>query len=376
MFSFSNRFLFLALFLLIFSMAVFAQQPTLTNPKLTPVPKPTPPDEPTEVVKTEEIKVNISALDLEGNFADGLKKEDIVINEDGRLHQANIIQHIPAKVLILLDTGGENRQAKDFKNTRLTAQALVNSLQKDDQIAIMQYNDKIELISDWTSDKNALNEILDKKMNLGKRSRFTAALKEATDYLEKLQTENRHLVLITDGLDSLDYGEQRAIALRNLISTNINVHVFSYTTMEQQVVEKRKGSIKGGGKKAIELPPGADIPIPGRAQPVPIATINTDRAMIKKTNELAASLKESEKQLTQLTEDTNGIIYLPNDNDEMKEKTLSLAKNIDSQYVVTYTPKRPLDESPNGEIRTIEVTSKRDNVIIQAKRKLLVVNKN
>lgn len=363
MFLVSNRFLLLASFLLIFSIAIFAQTPT-----------PTPPDEPTEVIKTDEIRVNISALDLNGDFAGELKKEDLVINEDGRLHQANIIQHIPAKVLILLDTGGENRQAKDFKLTRNTAKGLINALQKDDQIAVMQYNDKIELISDWTTDKAALNEILDKKMKFGTRSRFTAALKEATDFLEKLQTENRHLVLISDGLDSISYGEQRAIVLRNLISTNINVHVFSYTAMEQQVVEQRKKSIAGGGKKAIELPPGADIPIPGRAQPVPIATINTDRAMIKKTNDLAAALKESERQLTQLTEDTNGIIYLPYDKDEMVEKTVGLAKNIDSQYVVTYTPKRPLDESPNGEIRVIEVTSKRDDVIIQAKRKLLVVN--
>ena len=54
-------------------------------------------------------------------------------------------------------------------------------------------------------------------------------------------------------------------------------------------------------------------------------------------------------------------------------KTGDLARNINSQYVVTYTPKRPLNESPNGEVRTIEVTSKLDNVIIQAKRKLIVV---
>ena len=212
-------------------------------------------------------------------------------------------------------------------------------------------------------------------MNFSTRSRFTAALAEATEFLEKVKSENRHLVLISDGLDSLSYGEQRARVLRNLISTNINVHIFSYTAMEQKIVAERRKSIKGGGKKAIELPPGADIPIPGRAQPVPIVSINTDRAMIK-NNELAAALSESQQQLTQLSEDTNGIIYLPDNREELMEKTVDLAKNIDSQYVVTYTPKRPLDESPNGEIRVIEVTSKRDNVFIQARRKLLVSHEN
>lgn len=362
MFSFRNKFLLFATVSFIFSANIFAQTPT-----------PTPPDDKPEIIRTEEVKVNISALDLQGNFANALKKEDLVIIEDGRLHQANIIQHIPAKVLILLDTGGESRQAKDFNTTRNTAKQLISFLQKNDQVAIMQYHDKIELISDWTSDKELLNSILDKKMNFGSRSRFTDALKEATNFLQKVNTENRHLVLISDGLDSVNNQEQKKAALRNLIATNINVHVFSYTKLEQQVVEQRKKSISGGGRKAIELPPGADVPIPGKVQTFPIGTVNTDRAMIKKNKERGDALKISERELTQLTEDTNGIFYLPDTKDEMLEKTESLAKNIDSQYVVTYTPKRPLDEAPDGEVRTIEVTSKRDGVIIQARRKLLVM---
>lgn len=360
MFSFRNNFLFFAVFLFIFSVNLFAQTPT-----------PTPPDDKPINVYTEEIKLNIAAFDLEGNFANALKKEDVVISEDGRLHQANIIQHIPAKVLILLDTGGESRVAKDFKTTKNTAKSLIDALQKDDQVALMQYNDKVEIISEWTSDKALLNDILDKRMSFGTRSRFTDALRLATNFLNKVDTENRHLVLITDGLDSVSSQEEKMAAIKTLTSENINVHVFSYTGLEQQVVAERRKSIRGGGKTAINLPPGADNP--SVVKGVPIATINTDRAMVKKNEERGESLKRSEKDLIQLSDDTNGIFYLPDSPEEMIEKTGHLAKNIDSQYVVTYTPKRPLNESPNDEVRTIEVTSKRDGVIIQAKRKILVM---
>ncbi len=98
--------------------------------------------------------------------------------------------------------------------------------------------------------------------------------------------------------------------------------------------------------------------------------------MVRKNKERGEALKRSEGELIKLSEDTNGIFYLPDTKEEMVEKTEHLAKNIDSQYVVTYTPKRPLSESPNGEIRNIEVTSKRDGVIIQARRKLLVMRDN
>ena len=360
MFSICSKFLLFASLFFTFYNSLFAQTPT-----------PTPPDEKPVVVYTEEVKINISAFDLEGNFAESLKKEDLVINEDGRLHQANIIQHIPAKVLILLDTGGESRVAKDFKTTRETAKSLISRLQPDDQVALMQYHDKVELISGWTSDKTQLFNTLDKKMNFGSRSRFTEAVNEATRFLQKVNTENRHLVLIGDGLDSISNQELRNTVIRNLTAINVNVHVLSYTGLEQQVVEERRKSVSGGGRSAINLPPGADNP--SIVKGVPIVTINTDRAMMRKIKERGEALKQSERDLTQLTEDTNGIMYLPESKEEMILKTGSLARNIDSQYVVTYTPKRPLNESPDGEVRIIEVTSRRDNVIVQAKRKLIVV---
>ena len=55
-------------------------------------------------------------------------KEDLVINEDNVLHQADSIRRIPANVLIVLDTGGEMRMAKSINQTRKTAFGLIDSL--------------------------------------------------------------------------------------------------------------------------------------------------------------------------------------------------------------------------------------------------------
>lgn len=366
MFSLRVKFLpFIPVFLVAFSINVFAQKPT-----------PTPSEDKPEVVYTEEIKVNIAAFDANGNFADSLKKEDLVINEDGRLHQANIVQHIPANVLILLDTGGENRQEKSFDKTREAARSLINALQKDDKIALMQYYDKVELLSDWTSDKTQLSNAL-KKMNFGPRSRFVDALRQATEYLQKLPVENRHLVLITDGLDSLSSQEEKTLAIRNLTATNVNVHVFSYTGLEQAAVAERTKTLGRPSPPRAKLPPGAGNPGDINANiAVPIiGTINLDREMIRKNRERGEALARSEKDLMKLSEDTNGIFYLPETTIELVAKTSDLAKNVDSQYVVTYTPKKPLSESENGEVRNIEVTSKRQGVFIQARRRLTVLNK-
>jgi hypothetical protein len=56
----------------------------------------------------------------------------------------------------------------------------------------------------------------------------------------------------------------------------------------------------------------------------------------------------------------------------MEEKAALVAKMIDASYVVTYTPKIPVVESRGIAERTINVTSKRPGLIVQARRKLLI----
>ena len=161
-------------------------------------------DDDIETVVTEEVKLNISAFDETGKFVSDVKKEDLVILEDDRLHQANSLRRIPANVLIVLDTGGEMRRAKGIDQTRKTAINLINALQADDSVAVMQYHDKVETIAEWTTDKREILNILQDKMNFGKRSLFLNAVEIATKFLQKTELENRHLVLITDGTDTFN----------------------------------------------------------------------------------------------------------------------------------------------------------------------------
>lgn len=339
---------------------------------------PTPPpgdDDGAEKIATEEIKLNVLAFNRQGEFFQGVGKDDLVIAEDGVLHQPTSVRRIPANVLIVLDTGGEERQAKSIATTRATAKALIKSLQAEDSVALLEYNDKARIIAEWTSDKAQLAGALDKNLNFGRRSRFVEALNLSLDFFAKSGAENRHLILITDGLDSTSNQTEREAAIRKILATDINVHVISYTKMEQDVVEKRVKSVSGGGTRRRELPPGADIPVQGQTRTYPVLTVNLDREMMRKIRERGDNLAKSETALAELSANTGGDMLLPETKNEMIEKTGLLARNIDAQYVVTYTPKRPLADAALGEIRTIEVTSKRQGLDVQGRRKLAVLGR-
>ena len=339
-----------------------------------PTPTPTQ-DEETDRVFTEEIKLNVSAVNTDGKFVADVKPEDLVITEDNRIHQASSLRRIPANVLIVMDTGGEMRQAKSFDRTKAAAKALINALAPQDSIALMDYHDRVEIIGEWTNKEDAL-KIVDKKTNFGKRSVFTDALEAAAKFLLKTPLDNQHLVLITDGTDSLNNLAERKAAMQKLLATDVNVHVISYTKMELIDIAPRAKGVSATPPKG--LPPEVAAQMPNGVRDVLIlkggVTINTDRAFLKKMRERQQDLIDGEKYLNELSADTNGEFILPESAEEMISKTALVASVVDSSYVVTYAPKRLLSESKAGEIRSIEVTSRRPNLLVQARRKLIVEN--
>lgn len=362
----------LPLFLLV--LTAFANAQSGRNfPTPTPTPKT---DDETEKVFTEEVKLNVIAFDEEGKFFNGVKAEDLVITENNTLHQASSIRRIPANVLIVMDTGGEMRQKKSLQLTRNAALSVVNALKEGDQIAILQYADKAEILAEWTSDKAQIVEAIKKKSNFGKRSAFVGALTLAEDFLRKNPLDNKHIVLISDGTDNFSSTEEKASAMRKLLATDINVHVISYTKMETTDITPRTKMISNSPPPRA-IPPEIAATLPNGARDAATApkvgpTINLDRAMLKKLKQRKDDLETSEKALQTLAENTNGEFILPENSDEMLEKGALVARMIDSSYVVTYVPKRALSESERGEERDIVVTSRRDGLLVEAKRKLIV----
>src|SRR6185503_17197604 len=198
----------------------------------------------------------------------------------------------------------------------------------------------------------------------------------ATDLFLKSGLENKHLILITDGTDSLGRPSAKFDAMRRLLATDISVHVLSYASMEVAAIEPRtKGTSNTPPPKALpdevvnQLPNDVKI---AATRPKVGPTINTDRKMLKTLKSRKSDLEISQQQLENLSESTNGEFITPDSVDEMIEKAALVARMIDSVYVVTYVPKVSVVETRGIAERNIDVTSKRSGLVVQARRKLLI----
>lgn len=339
-----------------------------------PTPTPTPVDEDPIRVEIEEIKLNVTAFTEDGGFVSDVRESDLVITENDILHQPVSVRRIPANVLIVMDTGGDMRQVKSLDQTRKTARGIVAALRPEDSIAVLQYSDSAEIVSEWTTDKAEISRAIG-QTRFGRRSVFVDALNLATDFLLKNPLENKHLVLITDGTDSAGNQAAKKRAFDRLLSTEISVHVLSYTRMEADDIAPRTKAITNSpppkampDEVAAQLPNGVrDVATAPKAK-----TINLDRTLLRRIRARKADLENSEKQLDLLAENTNGTAIIPESLDEMVDKTALVARVIDASYVVTYVPKEPIANTRGTVERTILVSSKRPGLYVQARRKLIV----
>ncbi len=181
-------------------------------------------------VFTEEVRLPVAATDAYGHYDPTLEIQDVLVLEDGQPQQIRSIQHLPANVLLLLDTGNE-LGLKDTKLTRDVAMRIISALHPDNRIAIMQFTTKPELLQSWTTDRAAIAKVLKTKLNPGKSSRLANAIAAASDQFKDTPAGTRHIVLITDGVNAPGGQVTMTSALKQLNSIQVSVHIVSYTVL-------------------------------------------------------------------------------------------------------------------------------------------------
>ncbi|HVQ37374.1 MAG TPA: VWA domain-containing protein, partial [Pyrinomonadaceae bacterium] len=232
----SHRFLKFMLFPLVVGLGISASG----QEKPPPSPRPTPPAEQDEPVKvfTEEVRLPVVAVDQYGHYDPTVIPEDILVLEDGAAQQVRSVQHIPANVVLVLDTGGElsglGGVSKRTSLTRDAAIGLLSQLSENTWVATMQFNNSVELLHSWSRDRRSIIKALNTKLSSGKRARFAEAIAAVAQQLSDRPEGSRHVVFITDGVDTPGGKIDREQAFKKLAATRATVHIISYTEFVRQ----------------------------------------------------------------------------------------------------------------------------------------------
>jgi VWFA-related protein len=350
--------------------------------QVSPTPSPTPTPEEQEPVRvfTEEVRLSVAATDAEGHYDGALEIDEVLVLEDGVPQQIRSIRHLPTNVLLLLDTGNQ-LGLKDTNTTREVAMRLVSKIGEGDRIAVMQFASRPEMLVKWTTDKAAIAKTLKSKLISGSNSRLADAIAAAAQQFKDTPAGTRHLVLISDGVDTPGGKITTTKAIRELNSAQISVHILSYTVLARLALQDRNRMVRGGDGKQRDANPATnpvangDPTLPPGATRTPsftIARIDTDFEMRRKRKEYERATHESETLLGEIAQESGGQIFLPDSAEVLLSQAEKIARDIGSQYVVTYRPTRPLANAKPGEYRRVEVASRRVGLYLRSRRGYVV----
>lgn len=284
----------------------------------------------TIAIETSEVLLPVTVRDSSGQFVQNLKAEDFSVYEDGvpQPIASFALKRMPVHVVLLIDTSSSvARELDDFKNA---ATQFINRLDPEDSVSLIRFDDKVELVQDWTTSRNALKRALN-RLPTGMFTKFNDALYLAAhEQLGKVRGR-KAIIVLTDGIDSRRGAVSPERAFRTLVEEEVPVYVVSKTRIQGQAER-------------------ADLEYYQKSSSSSVNQIRIDGIKMTLTE-----LDASERNLTRIAEETGGRIFLPESFDDLDEAYQQVAEELRSQYVIFYTPTNP---ARDGSYRAVRVKVK------------------
>src|SRR5882724_3993223 len=248
---------------------------------------------------TRLVVLHASVSDRQGRMLSTLGRDAFRVFENGTSQEIKLFRHedIPVSLGIVID-GSASMQQK-LPRVEAAALALVHESNPRDEAFIVNFNDQAFLDVPITSD------VLKMKQGLGRidargGTAMRDAIKMALDYSNVAATkEKRVLLVITDGNDNASRSSLDRIVRQAQQSESV---IYAIGLFSQ---EKR------------------------------------------------ADAAQAKHALTELTSATGGLAFYPKDVGEVQQLAVAIARDIRSQYLVTYSPRV---EALDGSYRQIKLT--------------------
>jgi VWFA-related protein len=229
--------------------------------------------EPVDILKvsTELVVFDAQVIDKKSKRILGdLTKDDFEIYEKGVKQQVSYFSRdeLPLSILLLLDVSGSVRPI--LHQIRDGALSALQRLKADDQVAVMAFASKSELVQDFTRDRALVSKQIESATaadRLGRGTFLGPALDEAATHMQiaPSASSRRVIIIITDNI-ATSFGMEKRIEeklldsgtvvygliVRGAIGKVFNVVSLGQIKAVDDYVKQTGGEIFGAGKNEVD----------------------------------------------------------------------------------------------------------------------------
>lgn len=165
----------------------------------------TPPGRIVSTVAPQLLRFNASVTDRNGRAIGGMRESDFTVWENGVERRVTNVSpaNEPFNLVLLLDVSGSVEERMDF--IRKAARDFLRTASPQDRIAIISFRDDIQIISDFTTDRQLLSRKLDEIDAGGGTALYDALGYVLAEPLKRLRGERTAIVVMSDGDDNKSF---------------------------------------------------------------------------------------------------------------------------------------------------------------------------
>ena len=279
-------------------------------------------------VETTEVMFPVTVRDAEGRLVNDLTRTDFRVYEDNRLQPLSdlALRQVPVDVVLMVDASSS--VAQNLDDFRRAAEGFAARLADEDRISLIKFDDRIELLQDWTKSRFQLKRALN-RIEPGMFTRFNDALYlTSREQFGAVTKSRRALIVLSDGIDSGRGTTSLENALQSLIQAQVTVYVVSNTEIARANKRAELDQLLSGGN------------------------VQFNQLRIDDLREGLRVLDRSEQNLAQLAQATGGRLYKPQTFDALESTYAEVADELRHQYALYFTP---LNKSHDGSFRRVRI---------------------
>ena len=281
-------------------------------------------------VDTTEVMFPVTVRDSNGRLISELTRNDFRVFEENTSQPLSdlALRQVPVDVVLMVDASSS--VANNLDDFRRAAQGFAARLQADDRLSLIKFDDRIQLLQDWTKSRFQFQRALG-RIEPGMFTRFNDALLLASKEQFGTATKSRRAVIVlSDGIDNGQGTTTLETALQSLLRAQVAVYIVANTEISRAA-------------KRAEL----DLLLGGTEASVRFNQTNIDRLKLG-----LRVLDESEENLARLAAATGGRLYRPLTFDALESTYAEVADELRHQYALYFTP---LNKVRDGSFRRVRV---------------------
>jgi Ca-activated chloride channel homolog len=255
-------------------------------------------------VDTDLVLLDVTVVDQSNTPIMGLKKEDFSIYEDKVKQSIESVsrEEVPVSFGLVIDTSGSMKSK--LQTVSDASILLIKQMRNDDEAFIASFKTEAELVQEFTDDKRELEDAIGDLYTSGGTALLDAIIATADYAQEKGKRRRKALVVVSDGYEKNSSSKEKEV-LEVIKEDEVQVYLVGFIDEE----EERGLFGKSPAKKAKEL-------------------------------------------LSRIADDSGGRAYFPKDIGEIPAVAAQIAKDLRTQYVVSYYPS---NDKRDGTFRNIQV---------------------